>query len=108
MPRNTKIRGISEITLRQKSATESTLVESEIRINIPPELDHRSYFHKNGEHTLVAAKTLTQCFVQGLVANIHYAHEKKYWDSADHLRYIVRELERGFTAIVKVKAGEPY
>jgi hypothetical protein len=63
--------------------------------NIP-----ESEMYENGELSANAAKSLTVAFVQGLVCNIHNAHNNKTWDSAEHLRFIIKELERGFAAQV--------
>ena len=41
----------------------------------------------------------TQAFVQGITAAIHEAHQRGVWDSADHLRYIIEELEKGFVRV---------
>lgn len=41
-------------------------------------------------------KALSQLFIQGLIANIHTAHQAKVWDSAEHLRFIIGNLEKGF------------
>lgn len=46
--------------------------------------------HKDGY------KAFTQALVQGLSANIAKAHEDGAWPEADHLRYIIKELERAF------------
>ena len=34
------------------------------------------------------------------------AHEKGFRDSAEHLRWIIAELERGFIAVVDIKEIE--
>lgn len=41
-------------------------------------------------------KAQTQGLIQGLIANIHFAHQREYWDSVEHLRYIIENLEKGF------------
>jgi len=35
--------------------------------------------------------------------NIHMAHEKGFRDSAEHLRWIISELERGFVTVANVE-----
>ena len=42
----------------------------------------------------------------GLVGNIHNGHSQKHWDSAEHLRYIISELERGFVQVTHLKKSE--
>lgn len=61
--------------------------------------DESKYINDNGTPTVKGTKTITNILIQGLVANIHGAHQTKQWDSAEHLRYIISELERGFVQI---------
>lgn len=69
-------------------------------------LDRSHYIDENGMPKATAIKPLTQCFVQGLIGNIHSAHQSGHWDSAEHLRYIIAELERGFIAVAKVEKSK--
>ena len=50
----------------------------------------------NGLVNQAGMKVQTQGLIQGLVANIHWAHQMGYWDSAEHLRYVIEYLEKGF------------
>lgn len=88
--------GISKVTMaHEKGAPKSTHVSTDIRLDVSPNMDKKQYL-KNDLPTKEGVKPLTQCFIQGLVANIHKAHQEGWWDSAEHLRYIISELERGF------------
>jgi hypothetical protein len=49
---------------------------------------------------------VTACLIQGLLLNIHGAHQNKYFDSAKHLRHIIESLEDGFVSVVQVNEGE--
>lgn len=51
---------------------------------------------ENGLVNEKGLKVQTQGLIQGLVANIHFGHQTGMWDSAEHLRYIIKELEKGF------------
>lgn len=84
--------------LHEKGAPKSGHVATDVRLDISDNLDKRTYFDKNDLPTKEGTKPLTQCFVQGLVANIHKAHQEGWWDSAAHLRYIMDELQRGFVS----------
>lgn len=97
-----KLEGKSIITLRYKDGNKSSLINTDINLEIPKELDENMYFDKDGLPNKNGIKALTQCFIQGLVANIHYAHQKDNWDSSEHLRYIIKELERGFIENVDI------
>lgn len=65
-----------------------------------------AYLDETGLVNKEGSKALSTTLVQGLVANIHMAHEKGFRDSAEHLRWIIAELERGFVAIVDIKEIE--
>lgn len=52
---------------------------------------------------IIFGKTLSNVLVQGLIGNIHLAHEKGFRDSAEHLRWIISELERGFIEVTNVQ-----
>ena len=47
-------------------------------------------------------KAQTQGLIQGLVNSIHYGHQKGLRDSAEHLRYIIENLQKGFVQQVTV------
>lgn len=50
----------------------------------------------NGLVNKEGMKIQTQGLIQGLIANIHFAHQNNMWDSAEHLRYVIQYLEKGF------------
>ena len=94
------------ITLNvQPGAKQPEHITTDILLDVLPPLDRAKYFenelpNKNG------SQILTQIFVDGLLANIHMAHQRGYRDSADHLRYIIAELERGFASPAIVQEGK--
>lgn len=63
------------------------------------------YNDRRGLPTKAGSHALTNAFVQGLVGNIHHAHQKGFKDSAEHLRYIIAELERGFINVATTQEG---
>ncbi len=71
-------------------------------INLIEPLGMKGYRNKDKTLTKDGVKALTQVLVQGLNANIQGAHQKGNWDSAEHLRYVISELERSFVAVVDV------
>lgn len=74
-------------------------LSTKFNLYVSDNLDKSQYIDAEGVPTQVGTKVLTNNFVQGLIGNIHQAHDKGYWDSAGHLRYIIAELERGFIEI---------
>jgi hypothetical protein len=66
----------------------------------------RNWRDKEGVVNEYGVKVQTQGLIQGLIANIHWAHQNEKWDSAEHLRYVIENLERGFVQSgVKTKTG---
>lgn len=108
MARTSKLTAVSTVMLREKDDAHSTIEGVEIRLYLAENLDPKAYFDSEGKPVHASIKPTTQCFIQGLLANLHYAHQQGFWDSADHLRYIVRELERGFIRVANVGTSEPY
>jgi len=62
-------------------------------------LDVNKYLDKEGLPTKDGAHVITGVLTQALIANIHMCHQEKFRDSAEHLRYIIAELERGFPTV---------
>lgn len=81
-------------------------VKTDFNIDVSKNLDRKQYLDKDELPTAMGTKSLTIAFVQGLVGNIHQADQKGYWDSAEHLRYIISELERGFVQVANIKKGD--
>lgn len=75
-------------------------LETKFNLDVSDNLDKSKYIDENGLPTAAGTKAITNNFVQGLIGNIHTAHQKGYWDSAEHLRFIIAELESGFVALV--------
>jgi hypothetical protein len=99
--------GISKLTLvHEKGMTTSKHVATDFRLDVSPNLKQDLYLDESDLPTKEGVKPLTQAFVQGLVGNIHMAHNKGYWDSAAHLRYIIDELTRGFSTVAHSGEGE--
>jgi hypothetical protein len=98
--------GISELVLEhEQGSPKSTHVATNVRMEISKNLDRARYL-KNDLPTKEGLKPFTMAFIQGLVANIHHGHEKGWWDSAEHLRYIMEELSRGFAEVATVSEGK--
>lgn len=100
------ITGIVKLTLdHAQGATTSRHVATDFRIEASKNLKQDEYNDKRGLPTKTGSHALTNAFVQGLVGNIHHAHQKGFRDSAEHLRYIIGELERGFVEIGDAREG---
>jgi hypothetical protein len=78
-----------------------------INFNLQPSqhFDKSMYVEDDGLLTKHGSNALTQVLVQSLIGNIHQAHQRGLIDSAEHLRKIISELERGFVAQVDYSIG---
>lgn len=93
------------MTLAPKGEEKSTIKAVDILLVLPKEVIESAYM-ENGRPNATGTKLLTQLFIQGLSANIHSAHQTGQRDSAEHLRYIIAELERGFVWQVNAEPSE--
>lgn len=101
-----KFEAISSITLRpNQDGKTAELLCTEFTLNLSVNMDREAYINKKGEPTRDGCHALTQAFIQGLLGSLHYAHQAGFRDSAEHLRYIISELERGFVRPVQVEHG---
>lgn len=92
------------LTLEHKEGmTKSNHVATDFNLDVIGKLDRRKYLDKENLPTKDGSQVLSNVLVQGLVGNIHMAHENGFRDSAEHLRWIISELERGFVSVVNVE-----
>lgn len=105
---------ISTLTLEYKpGADRSKLVDSKFNLFIDDDANKLSgshgkinpdaYFDKEGLPTADGCRSITEILVTSLSANIHASHQKGFRDSAEHLRYVIKELERHFVAVVDIE-----
>lgn len=90
----------------EKGSTASKHVATDFNLYLGGPLDKKQYLDNQDLPTEVGSKALSNVLIQGLVGNIHMAHEKGFRDSAEHLRWIISELERGFVSVGKVKSSK--
>lgn len=84
------------MTVNHNEITKEALVSSlDVALNCSNQLDE-SYYITNGMPNNAGVRVLTDMMIRGLIGNIHFAHTREYWNSAEQLRYIINELEDGF------------
>lgn len=99
-----EFKGICVLRLEHKPGwSTSQHVATDFNLEMSDNLQKSKYLDSDGLPTEDGSKTLTNVLVQGLVGNIHMAHERGFKDSAEHLRYIIAELERGFASVAEVQ-----
>ncbi len=103
---NCKFEALAVINVIPKADNSgSTLEGVEFSLEMSGNLQRSAYLDKEGQPTTLGVHAITSCFIHGLSANIHYAHQSGMRDSAEHLRYIIAELERAFIQNVSVEKG---
>lgn len=91
------------LTLEHKKGWDSpTHVATNFNLYIDEKLDRDLYFDEEGYPNRDGLDVLSNVLVQGVLGNIHAAHQNGLRDSAEHLRWVISELERGFVAQVNV------
>lgn len=64
------------------------------------------YFGEDRTLNKEGCEVFTTVAIEGLIANIHTMHQRGFRDSAEHLRYIIEKLEKGFVQQVEVGSAE--
>lgn len=92
------------LTLEHKKGMRfSNLVATDFNLEVSDNLERSQYLDKENLPTELGSKGLSNVLIQGLVGNIHFAHEKGFQDSATHIRWIISELERGVASTANIK-----
>ncbi len=108
-PIEIKFAATAEITVvpsSDENGDQPVSIKNVVFVFSPDEsLLQEAYFNPDKTMTAHAIHPASQCFIFGLIANIMYAHERGYEDSAKHLRYIIKHLEEGFVAQYKMRQG---
>lgn len=87
----------------KKGSSKSKHLSTDFNLEVSDNMDRNAYFDEDELPNKGGSQLLTNVLVQGLLGNIHQCHEKGYRDSAEHLRYIISELERGFVEVANVE-----
>lgn len=74
-----------------------------IGLEVSDNIDKTYYYDKPKLFNKKGSKVFTEAAIEGLVANIHTAHQKGWRDSAEHLRFIIERLTEGFAVVSDVK-----
>lgn len=72
-------------------------------LEISDNLDAKSYFDKNEFPNADGVSAITKVLCNALIANIHYAHDSKIKDGAEHFRDAIKEMEKLFIESSSVK-----
>lgn len=95
---------VQAIMEHEEGSKTSSSKQVEMMLYPSPNLDQRQYLTngKGSNPTEAGSNAITVTLVQGLVSNIHQAHQLKTIDSAAHLRKIISMLEDGFVSQAEV------
>ena len=98
---------ISKLTLTVGNSDEMPKIKHvDLLLQVGQGLEKSAYMNSDNLPTRIGSRAATTALVHGLIANIHHAHEARYRDSAEHLRFIIAELTRGFAEVVTISEGE--
>lgn len=87
----------------EKDNTKAKHIHTKFTLDISKNLDPSAYNDPSGLPTKNGCNAITQTLIQGLLGNIHTAHQQGYRDSAEHLRYIISKLEEGFIQVPDIR-----
>lgn len=90
-----------ELELNNKT-NKSKLLATRFNLECSDNLELSNYVDKEGFVTKYGSKVLSNVLIQALVGNIHMSHQKGIRNDAEHLRWIISELERGFIQNMEV------
>jgi hypothetical protein len=71
-------------------------------VDVDYPLDIRQYVDEDGLPNDAGCEMATSVLTQSLISNIHVAHQQGFRNDAEHLRFIISELERGFIENVNI------
>ena len=86
-----------------KGAKSSKLINCDVVFDTPKTREFSHLKYQNGKPSAAGLRASTTVLLSGIAANIHYGHKQKMWDSAEHLRYVISELERQFVQVAKTE-----
>lgn len=97
----------SQLIVEHNEKTGKTrLIETNVSLEMSENLDPTEYIsEENQTFTKEGCIALSNALIQGLLASINIAHQEGLIDSAQHLRKIISELERGFIEVVQIEKG---
>ena len=76
----------------------ASVIHTEVALEVSKNINKSTFFDEDDIPNFQGATAVCNALVQGLIANLHFAHQHGLWDSAKHLRYIIKELEEGFVS----------
>lgn len=82
---------------------ETKHVSTKFNLGMHKPLVKEKYVDEEGNLNKDGSFALSNVLVQGLIANLHMAHDLGFRNSAEHIRWIISELERGFSEVTKVE-----
>ncbi len=94
----------SKLELEYTKETENVRhVGTKFFLECSKNLDRSKYLDKRDLPTKEGCIAITNVLIQGLVGNLHFSNQKGYRESAEHLRYIIGELEKLSFEVTKVE-----
>lgn len=97
---------VVQLTLGYNDNKSSKLVNCKLGFEGSDNLRIEEYISDEGKMTEIGGEAMTNTLVQGLSAHIHQLHKTGVRNDAEHLRYVIKELEEGFMRHVDVSTDD--
>ncbi len=75
---------------------EFMLQGTDVSLGMSPNMDIKQYFDEKDYPNKDGCEVISRTLIAGLSGNIFMAHECGYRDSAEHLRFVISQLEEMF------------
>lgn len=99
-----------EFSAKAKIELESINISNVTKLNfcefvlkIPKNVDENEYYNDSEMLNIYGAKMASLVFLNGIMANIHSSHQAGVFDSAEHFRWVISEMETLFVKIPTIK-----
>lgn len=96
---------ISKITLEHEQGTPTSQLKStDLRLEVSGNLDKTIYIDGKGLPRKDALKPISIALLHGIFVNIKMGHDKGWWNEAEHMKYIIDQLQRVY---ISTSPGNP-
>jgi hypothetical protein len=73
----------------EEGCENASVINTEVALEVSKNINKSTFFDEGDIPNFQGARAVCNALVQGLIANLHFAHQHGLWDSAKHLRYII-------------------
>jgi hypothetical protein len=85
-----------QLDLPEGSGTKAKVEAVDMLLDAPGRMKEQLQL-PDGSFTKQGCHAATDALLQGLISNLHYAHQSGHWKSHEHYQHILAILEKGFS-----------